>query len=134
MADLSVTGLAAALPEVTNGATPVFRSGRMNEEARKMAHQQGWVEPKAYTYATEPAAQKPATNGTDNGDDIKEDGHDTNNGAQGDQSDHYPKWAHDAGRYEWKEEFGDVGPRSEKLEEELFNGKYINRAGDKFKK
>jgi len=123
MADLSVTGLADALPEVPN-ELPVFRSGRMDEDARNLARQQGWVEPKAYTYGNEPAPQ--------NGDDVKEVGGDQNRGAQGDQAG--PKWAHDAGRYEWKEEFGDVGPRSEKLEEELFNGKYINRAGDKFKK
>ncbi|KEF57899.1 uncharacterized protein A1O9_05821 [Exophiala aquamarina CBS 119918] len=105
----------------------------MNEEARQVAHLQGWVEPKAYNYDNDLVSENPATNGTNHCDVINEDGDNANSGGQGDQSGHCHKWAHDAGRYEWKEEFGDVGPRSEKLEEELFNGKYINRAGEKFK-
>jgi ATP-dependent RNA helicase DDX3X len=135
MADLSVTELAEALPEVTNGAAPPFRSGRMNENARKLAHEQGWVEPKAYKYGTEPTPDKSTTNGSGHANgENNEDGENVDNGTHPLPSIHQPNWAHDAGRYEWKEEFGDVGPRSEKLEDELFNGKYINRAGEKFKK
>ncbi|KIX01975.1 uncharacterized protein Z518_07914 [Rhinocladiella mackenziei CBS 650.93] len=35
-------------------------------------------------------------------------------------------WAHDAERYEWDKADGDVGPRNEKLEKELFQGQHIN--------
>ncbi|QSS64054.1 DEAD-box protein [Histoplasma capsulatum] len=34
--------------------------------------------------------------------------------------------------YEWKEEYGDVGPRNEELEKMLFHDEYLNRAGNKF--
>ncbi|KAJ5288649.1 hypothetical protein N7478_001679 [Penicillium angulare] len=42
-------------------------------------------------------------------------------------------WAGAAVRYEWKEEFGDVGPRNEELEKQLFEGDLIPRAGMRLK-
>ena len=137
MADLSVDRLAEALPEVTNDTTLVYRSGRMNEEGLKLAHEHGWVQPKSYNYVAEQAApDSVAVNGVglENGEN-NDDSETVETGAKSRASIHAPgTWAHDAGRYEWKEEYGDVGPRSERLEEELFKGKYINRAGGNFKK
>ncbi|KAI9037081.1 DEAD/DEAH box helicase [Aspergillus affinis] len=40
-----------------------------------------------------------------------------------------PEWAANAAKYEWKDEYGDVGPKSAELEEQLFRSEYINRAG-----
>ncbi|EPS26837.1 hypothetical protein PDE_01776 [Penicillium oxalicum 114-2] len=41
-----------------------------------------------------------------------------------------PKWGGNAARYEWKDEYGDVGPRNEELERELFHDEHIPRPGD----
>ncbi|KAF2452436.1 DEAD/DEAH box RNA helicase [Lineolata rhizophorae] len=42
-----------------------------------------------------------------------------------------PKWLSQAARYEWDDEYGDVGPHDEKLEDELFRSMFINRIGNK---
>lgn len=41
----------------------------------------------------------------------------------------FTEWAGNAARYEWKDEYGDVGPRNEELEKQLFQVDYISRAG-----
>lgn len=38
-------------------------------------------------------------------------------------------WASNAARYEWNDEYGDVGPRNEELEQQLFHGDHLSRAG-----
>ncbi|KAJ5336759.1 uncharacterized protein N7506_004781 [Penicillium brevicompactum] len=40
-------------------------------------------------------------------------------------------WAGVAARYEWNDEFGEVGPPNVELEDQLFRGSFITRAGDK---
>lgn len=44
------------------------------------------------------------------------------------QNDNY-QWAAGARRYEWVGEEGDVGPRNEELEDQLFNTNLSSRAG-----
>jgi ATP-dependent RNA helicase DDX3X len=41
-------------------------------------------------------------------------------------------WDGMAPRYEWKDEYGDIGPRNEELEKQLFNDEYMPRAGLRF--
>jgi ATP-dependent RNA helicase DDX3X len=41
----------------------------------------------------------------------------------------FTEWAGNAVRYEWKDEYGDVGPRNEELEKQLFQVDFISRAG-----
>lgn len=43
-------------------------------------------------------------------------------------------WAGVAARYEWNDEFGEVGPPNVELEDQLFRGSFITRAGDKLEK
>ncbi|KAJ5114800.1 hypothetical protein NUU61_000559 [Penicillium alfredii] len=40
-------------------------------------------------------------------------------------------WAGIAARYEWQDEYGDVGPRNPDLEQQLFHHEYITRVGHK---
>jgi ATP-dependent RNA helicase DDX3X len=40
-------------------------------------------------------------------------------------------WAGVAVRYEWKDEYGDIGPAVPELEEQLFRSDLMSRAGDK---
>ncbi|EED13725.1 DEAD/DEAH box RNA helicase, putative [Talaromyces stipitatus ATCC 10500] len=41
-------------------------------------------------------------------------------------------WASNARKYEWKEDYGDVGPEDEELEKILFRNEFLNRVGVKF--
>lgn len=41
-------------------------------------------------------------------------------------------WASSSQRYEWKDEYGDVGPPVPELEEALFHSEDVNRAGIRF--
>ena len=40
-------------------------------------------------------------------------------------------WFSKAKKYEWKDEYGDVAPRDEELEDELFHSTYITSQGDR---
>lgn len=44
-----------------------------------------------------------------------------------------PRWLSDAAIYQWDDEFGDVGEPNPALEEELFEGVDVQRAGDAIK-
>ena len=46
-------------------------------------------------------------------------------------TDDIPLWASNAVRYEWDDEYGDVGPAHPELERQLFQGRYQNHAGQK---
>lgn len=99
-----------ALNDVTN------KKGNMNVEAAAVAREKGWVAPQDYDYSKYTNAnplQKPA---------------------EGDNPEEQPKWAAKAAKYEWSEEFGDVGPPNPELEKMLFHSEYLNRAGLKFEK
>ena len=104
--------MASALPEATkptaNGTTKL--TGEQLREA-------GWTAPQAFDYEnadlkpSEAAPPAPAENGEE-----------------------APGWAHNAAKYEWLEEYGDVGPRIEELERQLFQSEFLNRRGVKFDK
>jgi ATP-dependent RNA helicase DDX3X len=103
-------GVEAALKDVTkvSNNTPPAK----NEEAHNLAREKGWVEPQEFDYDAYNATGKAAA--------AREVG----------QS----EWAHSAEKYEWKEEYGDVGPPSAALEAQLFQSNFINRRGIKFDK
>jgi ATP-dependent RNA helicase DDX3X len=104
-------------------------------EAIQRAKEAGWGERQTYNYHT--TAPKAFLNG---------DGHEAKsdsaadadaNGEEALVSVYASKpttWSHDIARYEWKDEYGDVGPRIESLEKELFHGEFLNRAGSKLEK
>ncbi|EEH18325.1 hypothetical protein PABG_00888 [Paracoccidioides brasiliensis Pb03] len=85
--------------------------GNWNEEAVALAREKGWAPPQHCDYDAYTGEPKPADGG-----DATE----------------LPGWASSAARYEWKEEYGDVGPRNEELEEMLFRNELINRVGNHF--
>ncbi|EGC41698.1 DEAD/DEAH box RNA helicase [Histoplasma capsulatum var. duboisii H88] len=86
-------------------------ANNLKEEAAALARQKGWTEPQRYDYDTYNADPKPG---------------------EGAGLSDLPEWASNAAKYEWKEEYGDVGPRNEELEKMLFHDEYLNRAGNKF--
>ena len=97
-----------------NGVTKVANNSApaKNEEAYALARDKGWVQPQGFDYDAYNTSSK--VTGTDQI--IKDD------------------WLHNAEKYEWKEEYGDVGPPSSELEAQLFRSEFINRQGLKFDK
>lgn len=71
------------------------------QAAQKIAREKGWTDPVPFEYAE-------LANSKDHRD-----------------------WAGIAVRYEWKDEYGDVGPAVPELEDQLFHGELIARAGAK---
>lgn len=105
MADtLATPETQGALNEVSTDAAPT------NGETRTMARERGWAEPSSYDYE---AYGKQPTHTT-----------------VVDQT--QPMWGHNAQKYEWREEYGDVGPRNEELEQMLYHSEFIPRQGIKF--
>ncbi|RAL12182.1 DEAD/DEAH box helicase [Aspergillus homomorphus CBS 101889] len=106
MAELDMSPLGTALDDVTNN------QDNKETNASKIARAKGWVEPESFDYelynTSSQALQQPAG-----------EGHDSQ----------LPEWAANAAKYEWKDEYGDVGPEIPELEEQLFRNEYINRAG-----
>ncbi|KAI9374089.1 P-loop containing nucleoside triphosphate hydrolase protein [Aspergillus egyptiacus] len=98
-----------ALTDVTNS------QNTKNLEASNIAREKGWVEPEGYDYQKYTAGQpveKPV-------EDFE----------QAQQEEALPQWAANAAKYEWNDEYGDVGPENPALEEQLFRNEFINRAG-----
>lgn len=100
--------MAEALADTTNVQLTLKK-----EEARKVAQEKGWVEPSNFNYAQ----------------------YNSSGGASGEATD-VPdeEWAHTAVKYEWKEEYGDLGPEIPELEDQLFRSQYLTRMGIKFNK
>ncbi|KAH2929501.1 hypothetical protein KXW73_007491 [Aspergillus fumigatus] len=104
MESFDVTDISNALKEVTGEKI------NKNVEATNLAREKGWVLPEQYDYTkyNSGSAEKP--------EEVTE------------QSE-IPEWAAKAAKYEWNDEFGDVGPPNKELEDMLFRNEFINRAG-----
>ena len=85
-------------------------------DSSNAAREKGWTTPKGYDYEKYTSTLPPL------------------NQPQGDNQEQLPEWAAQAAKYEWKDEFGDVGPRNTELEEMLFRSEYTNRTGLKIGK
>ncbi|TKA81621.1 hypothetical protein B0A49_01255 [Cryomyces minteri] len=80
--------------------------------ATTKAREAGWAPTSAYDYDTYNASTKGDKDG------LGEVG---------------PAWASTAAKYEWNEEYGDVGPAVPALEAQLFNHEFVMRAGSAIK-
>lgn len=93
------------------------QQGPMNADAAAVAREKGWTAPQGYDYSkystTVPPLEKPEV---------------------GEEVIDLPEWAAKAAKYEWKDEFGDIGPPNPELEDMLFRNDWINRSGMKLDK
>jgi ATP-dependent RNA helicase DDX3X len=90
-------------------------NGRMNAEAAAVAREKGWIEPEKYDYDKYSAPNR-VENPSGEGEAVVED----------------VEWASSAAKYEWNDEFGDIGPADHQLECMLFHSDLISRVGIKF--
>lgn len=107
--------LSDALNDATNGSGAGEATGPVRDEEKyKQAREAGWVAPQAYNYDAAMAKHGDAAPPSS----IE----------QVDIED-MPDWMHKAVKYEWKEEYGDVGPEVPGLEAQLFRGDARTRTG-----
>ena len=100
--------MAAALDKAAAQAQPAARTEENEANAAK-ARERGWTAPQGYDYASYNAAPVRGQ------EDLTE-------------------WGHKAAKYEWKDDFGDVGPAVEELEKQLFRSELRMRQGTKLDK
>jgi ATP-dependent RNA helicase DDX3X len=93
-------------------ALPAADGPPKNQEAYDRARAMGW------------SAPEPSNNQPDNGAEAQP--------AEGDYVEE--GWMHQAQKYEWSEEYGDVGPKIPELEAQLFNKATHVQKGDLFAK
>lgn len=104
-----------ALADVTNKVANI----QVNEEAIKRVRDAQWAKPQKFDYDAYNAGPR------DTGPSVP--------AASADADANAPSWAANASRYEWSEEYGDVAPRHEALEEMLFGDENQMKKGDQFK-
>lgn len=87
-------------------------------DVAKRPREAGWAEPQKYDYEkynAGPPLREEHTSGDESAKNL-------------------PVWAANALKYEWSDEYGEIGPRHETLEEMLFNNEHIQRTGIAFDK
>lgn len=112
---MSANGDDPALADVTNKVANV----QFSEDTIKRVREGGWVPPEKYNYdvlTADPRGKPPAAPEPDQ--------------LQGD----LPDWAANASKYEWSDEYGDVGPTHDALEGMLFRDQHQVKTGDEFSK
>jgi ATP-dependent RNA helicase DDX3X len=104
--------MARALSDVTN--TSVNNQDSKSKPTGADPAAAGWTKKVAYDYETYNASGEEARAAEERA--AKEDGE-------------TGRWASNAAKYEWDEDFGDVGPANPRLEAQLFGDEHITRAG-----
>lgn len=154
---MSVTGAdegssksVATQPIAITKAEKAARDAAAIAEAEKQFNA-GWGKPLAYDYGRYTSQIVPASsNGASNGplnESSQDAEHRTPAAAAIDltkdivdpiqpatENENLPIWASNAKKYEWSDEYGDVGPEFRDLELQLFHGEHINRTGIAFDK
>lgn len=112
MSGWNTEDMAEALPTVEN---PVAGEGEVTA-VKKNPQEAGWVKKEAYNYeAYNKSAKELIDENAANG--------------VGDR-----EWASNAAKYEWNDDFGDVGPPFPELEQQLFGSEHHVKAGIDFSK
>ena len=86
-----------------------------DEATSQRAREHGWVEPEKFDYETYNAGTREEREAVE-------------------QTHEVPAWASNAMKYEWSDEYGDVGPEHPELEQELFKDQFKMQSGIEFEK
>jgi hypothetical protein len=123
---------------------PAASDNNDNNEARERARRVGWSAPTAYNYESSTGVTREDRDRAAMAA-LSQNLQDVNiahpgavsHGAEAagrtnDIAPDIPLWAASAAKYEWKEEYGDVGPEVPELEKILFGDVFRNRQGASF--
>lgn len=130
--------MAAALPEPAPQAVAPGEAAAAPEAPKVNPQDAGWVQKQAYDYATytmgnkELQQQREAQGAQETQPEVSENHNENEDDAVGGLKE--GDWAGNAAVYEWNDEFGDVGPKFEALEKQLFGAGNHTRTGIKFEK
>lgn len=102
---------------------------RAAEENHKLVEATAWSKPVPYDYAAATGATR------EERDEAARNARSAELDASGDagMTADVPLWASNAKKYEWRDEFGDVGPAIPELERQLFDDQFGQRVGENFK-
>ncbi|KAI9829406.1 MAG: hypothetical protein M1819_006343 [Sarea resinae] len=100
-----------ALQDVTNSAGAA--ASTTEEDPAAKARAQGWTEKTSYDYDAYNATREQREAAEAAGTPLND-----------------PAWASNASKYEWSDDYGDVGPAHPELERELFHGEHMMRTGN----
>lgn len=103
-------------------------------ESAQRARDAGWVKRQTYNYAAYNAGANAAPAAPTAASNTAADSDTGDGGEVTEQTKDVPSWASNAMKYEWSDEYGDVGPPHPELEEQLFKNELLNRTGLKFSK
>lgn len=121
-----------AMGEVTDA---MASANLLDLEAAQRARDAGWVERETYNYAAYNAAPNAGSNAAPSaGFNVAANPGSRDDGEATEQTKDIPSWASNAMKYEWSDEYGDVGPAHPELERQLFKNELLNRTGLKFNK
>ncbi len=101
----------AVLAEVTEA----MAGATVTEDTAKRSREHGWVEPQKYDYESYNAGTREEREAIETAHEV-------------------PAWASNAMKYEWRDEYGDVGPEHPELENELFKDENKMQSGIEFEK
>ena len=110
---MSANGDDQVLADVTNKVSNV----QVQEDARHRVKEANWGDRQEFDYAKYTAGP---------GDKVASD--------LGKSQADVPTWAANAAKYEWADEYGDVGPEHKDLEKILFGDEHKMEQGNKFSK
>ncbi|KAK4696807.1 hypothetical protein P7C71_g1167, partial [Lecanoromycetidae sp. Uapishka_2] len=113
---MSTFGDDSALADVTNRVA----NAQVNEDVEKRVREANWTKPQAYDYK---ALQEAGAGGQR-----------TSFAAGSTLAEDPQEWAAGAIKYEWSDEYGDVGPEHKELEVMLFGGEDRMQQGSEFSK
>ena len=116
---MSVNGDDAVLADITKQVNNLMTQS----EAAQRAKESNWTEPQKFDYDLYKADNK-----------DRERGAAAAAPAEDDEPNDDPTWAANATKYEWKDEYGEVGPAHEALERQLFSKDEHAEKGSEFKK
>ena len=115
---MSANGDDGVLADVTNKVQGMQVGG---DELKRLQDAQ-WVKPQKFdydTYNADPKAQRSAAPAE---------------GGEAAEEQNVPTWAASATKYEWNDEYGEVGPEHKELKEMLFGKELRNERGQYFSK
>jgi len=112
---MSVKGDNAVLTDVTNKVHGL----EVSEEAKQRVKDAHWAKPQKFDYDTYNAGPKDQRSAVP---------------VEGAEDEDVPTWAANATKYEWSDEYGEIGPKHEALERMLFGSEHQMKEGDQFAK
>jgi ATP-dependent RNA helicase DDX3X len=121
----------SGVPAVESGNVETIKPSGADEYAAK-ARDAGWVKPMSYNYDAYAKGNTYERTKLSRDENVDPNCDVPFRGAGGDAgfTDELTSWGASAAKYEWKDDYGDVGPDVPELRQQLFNSEFTQRPGN----